>query len=122
MDDLSRVVSFLTRCREDVGNDGNTILGFRGPRGFDFEFSAAELARAGAADELDVGLTIIVVFWSERPDSDHSGHFFASSESSGTWTISLQGAMGILLRKGAPRGKRSQDILAREAIPLLNLD
>ena len=61
MDDLSRVVNFLALCREDVGNDGNASLDFRGPRGLDFEF-AVEVARAGAAGELDVGLIVSAVF------------------------------------------------------------
>ena len=61
MDDLSRVVNFFALCREDVGNDGNASLGFRGPRALGFEFSV-EFVRAGAADELEIGLTMFTGF------------------------------------------------------------
>jgi hypothetical protein len=62
MDDLSRVVSFFVLCREEIGNDGNIILGFRGPRALDFEFSVVEFARVRAADELDARLAVSAAF------------------------------------------------------------
>ena len=62
MDDLSSADSFFVfGWEDDVGNDGNTSFDFRGPCVFGFESPLAEFARAGAAGEMGIGLSISAV-------------------------------------------------------------
>ena len=98
--DLSSVVIFLA-C-DGLGIEGSTVRGFRGPGRFDPRVDVAVDNTAGLGSTAgdtdgDGGLSPFVVSspFSEEGvvavagRGDQRGHFFASSDSSGTSTTSL---------------------------------
>jgi len=91
MADLSNVDSFLALCDEEVGREGSEVFGLRGPGRLPFDVGPI------GADAATLG-TDFAFNGSDDPGTEmdasssggcHSGHFLASTESSGTSTTSL---------------------------------